>query len=81
MSTLDFIRSLRRTLAALREARDPVAVALLARSLANELEADLLRHPVVADDQDAFLLTRARDGVLLPVADSAPGGMEMAVFA
>ena len=81
MSTLDFIRSLRRTLAALREADDPVAVARLARSLANELEADLLRRPVVEDEQNDLLLTLARDGVLLGADDSLPGGLEMAVCA
>ena len=79
MSTLDLIRSLRRTLAALREADNPVAVARLARSLANELEADLLRHPAVADDEDALLLTLARDGVILSDTDALPGGTEMAV--
>ena len=79
MSTLDLIRSLRRALAALREADNPVAVARLARSLANELEVHLLRHRLDADDEDALLLTLARDGVILSDTDALPGGAEMAV--
>lgn len=80
MSTLDLIRSLRRTLVALRDADDPASVSRLARALANELEADLLRHPVVGDDHDALLLALARDGVLLDQDDAVPG-LEMAVCA
>lgn len=41
MSNLDLIRSLRRAMAELRDAQNPVAVADLARALANELDAKL----------------------------------------
>ena len=79
MSTLHFIRSLRRTLAALREADSPVAVALLARALASELEADLV-HLVVTNDQDALPLALASDGIM-STTDDGPIGIEMAVCA
>jgi hypothetical protein len=57
MSTLDLIRSLRRTLAALREADSPVAVSRIARMLADELEAELRAHP--DDDYDISLFASA----------------------
>ena len=41
MSTLDLIRTLRRTLAELRNAPDPSAVSGVARSLMSELDASL----------------------------------------
>lgn len=45
MSTLDLIRSLRRALNELRDARDPDAAEAVARELANELYTKLTMTP------------------------------------
>ena len=79
MSTLDLIRSLRRTLASLREADSPVAVSRIARSLADELEADLAANS--ANEQDHASRTWfERENALLGANGVLDGGVEMAVW-
>jgi hypothetical protein len=79
MSTLHVIRSLRQTLAALREADGPIAVSRIARHLAAELEADL--DPDNSGGTAALAsITIARDAPL-DEDRARPSELEMAVYA
>lgn len=80
MSTLDLIRSLRRTMAALREADGPVAVSRIARHLADELEADLDRTPADLADPGIPWATLPPQDVLFRDDGVPMAGAEMAVY-
>lgn len=81
MSTLDLIRSLRRTMAALREADGPVAVSRIARSLADELEANLDRTPAGLGDPGVLWAALAPQDVPFRDDGVPVAGAEMAVSA
>jgi hypothetical protein len=70
MSSLDLIRSLRRALAALRDADNPAAISHVARQLAIELEASV---GTAADQSD--------DSPSLDESEVIASFAEMAVYA
>jgi hypothetical protein len=79
MSTLNLIRSLRQTLAALREADGPIAVSRIARQLAAELEADL--DPDNSGGMAALASIRTARDAALDEDRARPSELEMAVYA
>jgi len=72
MSTLDLIRTLRRALTGVREARDEQAVAELARALISELSGTLAEVPIAAlTDQPGLADTT----VVVDLGEMQCGGM------